>query len=794
MSMYVFHSSSRDGERCSQVCRSPQGSGRRRLRSFGISPASFFLLFNLVVSLVMGGVWFNTPVAAQTASPAVNEGYALLNRGWVNDAIAAFQRALRSNPNSLEARLGLAIAYQRAGQDSNAWQTYQQVLQQDPNQPTALKAIGLLGGYRPEWQTQGIEALTKLLQLTPSDNEARAQRALLYGYQGRFSEALADYQPLLQTNPKPNVILEAAQIYTYSGDYSQGLALFQRYQNLGKTIPDFAITAYAQALQPMGKTAEAVQILETRLNQRKQLDTVAIELRTALAVAYQANNQPEQVAAVLAPLRNRPEAVLPLARSLSAMARSTGNTEMYREAITLYRQVLEKTREPLPELVIEVADVMSEASFFQAEALQLYQQAIQQQPTHSPLKIKQLILAQQMGQISRPELTQQLQGILQPLPSAQTERRLLAQALLKLDSPDPQLLSTYQELVQSGVDVPFLNFRIAQMQMQKGELDAAKQTLATYRATAIGARDLATELLLAEIERRDNRLAQAAQRYESIIAANPSNTLLIGAMRGLAGIRQAQGRMEDALQIYDQILNRNPEATWAQLGRTAIAYEANRLSAIEAEAVLNQWLASSSMETPPELFSLVGALPAAAEREALYSRLLKIDPENLAIQRRFIQVLARRDPEQARSQVNQLVQRNPGNLTAYFVKGELAQTLGHLDEAADAYQAILQRQPDNLDALLALGGVRFQQQRYQEAETIYTRIATLRPNDWDIRRILAELSLAQDQPQVAIQQLKQAEQIQKSQGAADPILSDRLERVQVDHLRRRGFQPSWERY
>ncbi|WP_421656780.1 tetratricopeptide repeat protein [Leptothermofonsia sp. ETS-13] len=791
--LYESHNSSTYRESVSQTCRSPQGSGRSRLQVF-ISPASFFLLFNLAIGLLMGGVWVNAPASAQTTSPAVNEGYVLLNRGWVNDAIAAFQRALRSNPNSLEARLGLAIAYQRAGQDSNAWQTYQQVLQQDPNQPTALKAIGLLGGYRPEWQAQGIEALTKLLQATPNDNEVRAQRALLYGYQGRFSEALADYQLLLQTNPKPDVILGAAQIYTYSGDYSQGLALFQRYQNLGKTIPDSAITAYAQALRQTGKTAEAVQILETRLNQRKSFDALTIELRTALAAAYQANNQPEQVAAVLAPLRNRPEAALPLARSLSAIARSTGNREMYQEAIALYRQVLAKTPEPSPGLVVEVADVMSEASLFQAEALQLYQQAIQQQPTNSPLKIKQLILAQQVGHISRSELTQQLLVILQPLPSVQAERRLLAQALLKLDSPDPQLLSVYQELVQSGVDVPFLNFRMAQMQMQMGELDAAKQTLAAYRATAIGSQDLATELLLAEIERRENQLDKAAQRYESVISANPSNTLLIGAMRGLAGVRQAQGRMEDALQIYDQILNRNPTATWAQLGRTAIAYEAKRLSVTEAEAVLNQWLANSAGETPPELFSLVGALPPAPEQEALYSRLLKMNPDHLAVQRRFIQVLAMRDPEQARSQINQLLQRNPNNLTAYFVKGELAQTLGHFDEAADAYQTILQRQPDNLDALLALGGVRFQQQRYREAETIYIRIATLRPNDWDIRRILAELSLAQDHPQIAIQQLKQAEQIQKTQGTSDSILSDRLERVQVDHLRRRGFQPSWERY
>jgi tetratricopeptide (TPR) repeat protein len=759
------------------------------------SSVSLFLLFSLTSGLLLGSAQFNLPQAqAQSAPAAVSEGYTLLNRGWVNDAIAAFQRALRSYPNSLEAKLGLAIAYQRAGQDTNAWQAYQQVLKQDPNNRTALKAVGTLGSYRPEWQAQGIEALTTLLQLTPNDTAARAQRALLYGYQGRFSEAIADYQPLLQGNPQPEVILGAAQIYTYSGNYSQALALFERYQATGKAIPDSAITAYAQALRQTGKTEQAVRVLEARLKQRQQLDATGIELRTALATAYQANNQPEQASAVLSSLRNKSEAALPLARSLSAIARQTGDTALYQEAIALYRQVLQQTPNPSPGLIIEVADVMSESATYRSEALQLYQQAIQRQPNNVTLKIKQIILARQLGQISRTDSTQQLQALLTPLPSSQAERQLLAQALLRLDPPEPQLLSIYQELAQSGVDTPFLNFRIAQILVQKGELDAAKQAIAAYKATAIGSRDLATELLLAEIDRRENKLDASAQRYETLIASNPPSGILIGALRGLAGIRQAQGRLDDATQIYDQILSRNPQATWAQLGKASLAYQAKRLSLADAEAVLNQWLATQSTETPPELFSLVGILPPDPKREALYNTLLAVDLDNIAIQRRLIQVIALRDPQLARSRVNELLQRDPNNLTAYFVKGELAQTLGDFNEAAEAYQAILQRQPENVDALLALGGVRFRQQRYSEAETIYNRVVTIRPNDWDIRRILAELNLAQDKPQVAIQQFKQAEQLQRSQSVSDSIVVDRLERVQVDYLRRRGFQPYWERY
>jgi tetratricopeptide (TPR) repeat protein len=163
-------------------------------------------------------------------------------------------------------------------------------------------------------------------------------------------------------------------------------------------------------------------------------------------------------------------------------------------------------------------------------------------------------------------------------------------------------------------------------------------------------------------------------------------------------------------------------------------------------------------------------------------------------------VLAARDPAAARSQVEQLATRNKGDITAYFVQGDLAQTLGALVLADQAYSAILQQQPDNVDAIAALAGVRFQQQRYAEAKTLYNRVLALRPDDLDTRRILGELSLAQDHPGIALQQFKDLRQAQIARDVPNSTISQdsatdrKIEKIQVDLLRRRGFQPSWERY
>ncbi|HEY9664193.1 MAG TPA: tetratricopeptide repeat protein, partial [Allocoleopsis sp.] len=321
-------------------------------------------------------------VLAQTPG-VVSEGYALLERGWVNDAIATFREAVQQYPQSVPAQLGLAIAYQRAGQDANAWTAYQRVLGQDPNNKTALAAVGTLGGYRPEWQQQGILALTTLLNLEPQNLDARAQRALLYGYQGQYAESIADYEIALASNPKPAVVLGAAQIYAYSGDYPESLARFEQYLRTGATLPNAAITAYALALQETGSADRAVQILSDRLQTlppTTPLDDTAIQMRAALAVAYQKNNQLDAALAVLEPLRGNPDAALPLARALSAIGRAEGNTDLYGEAVNLYRQVLQRTQSPSVALKTEVADVLSEYALSQPQALLLYQELLATQP------------------------------------------------------------------------------------------------------------------------------------------------------------------------------------------------------------------------------------------------------------------------------------------------------------------------------------------------------------------------------------------------------------------------------
>jgi tetratricopeptide (TPR) repeat protein len=761
-------------------------------------PSSIFFvlssIFFLPSSIFFPGLGVPAAQAQSASMPsAVRQGYNLLNKGWVNDAIKAFRQAIVRHPDSVDAKLGLAIALQRSGKDAEAWDAYQKVLDVAPNNQAALKAVGVLGGYRSEWQVRGIDALTILLKLTPNDTEARAQRALLLGYQSRFSESISEYEILLQNKPSPETILGAAQIYTFSRDYQKGLELFNRYRATGKQISKYQIAAYAQALIGTGNEEQAIQVLRTQLGQLKADDSVTVDIRAALAEAYQINQQLPQALEVLQPLRGRKEATLPLARSLSQIGRRTQRMDLYAEAIILYRQVLATTPSPSVSLVTEVADVLSESPQDREEARKLYQQLLAREPNNRGLSVKLLALESQMGVLSAGELRQRLSAIMETAPTGTAEQRAIAQVLLRLEPPDPELLPIYQTLVASGVDEPFLNYRVAQIYVEQGKFAEAKQALLTYSATSMGQRDLAPLLLLADIERRQGNLDASAQQYQAIIAREDApNTIVNDALRALVGIRLTQNRAEEAIAIYDQILARNPQDMVSQLGRASVAYQAKRMSVEEAEAILNQWLTSEAANnTPPELFSLVAVLPPAPEREKLYNTLLNIQPDNLPIQLRLVQVIAKRDPAAAKQEVAQLIARDPENIGAYFLQGQLGQTLEDLDLAAKSYDSILARQPQNVDAMSALAGVRFQQRRFAEANRLYRQILAIQPQNRIALASLAELTAAQDKPLEAIQNFKK---LQQTGDNSDAVLQERIERLQVDWLQRRSFQPYWERY
>ena len=739
------------------------------------------------------------PVLAQVAIPLeVREAYTQLGAGLVDQAIAQFRIAIQRYPSSVEAKLGLGIAYRRAGKDENAFETYLSLLAQDPKNVLALRSIGLLGGYRTEWQKKGIDALTQLLILSPNDLEARAQRALLYGYQGKFAESVSDYDAVLRSGtPTPDVLLGAAQIYTFSGNPKRGLELFEQYQTTTqKSIPATATIAYAKALRATGNPAQAISLLESLPNKGTNASA-----RSELSQAYLANRQPQQALSVLDPLRNRSdtESRLALARALNEIGRQQGRPDLQAESASLYQQALAATPNPPSSQVKETADVLSGIPGQEQTALNLFRQLAAQNPGDRVIALQQLALEGKLGTMPAGQIVQQVRTLLTPFPTDPAQQQAIAAAISRLD-PEPDYFPVYQALLQSGVDEPFLNFRMAQLFIASNDFGNARAALAIYKATIAGSQDLAPDLLMAEVDRKEGNLDVAASRYQALLnSGTTDNDVINSALRGIAGIRLSQNRSAEALYLYDQILARNPNDGPTRLGRTAIAYQAKLITEFDADAVINQFLQSRPTQTPNELFTLAALLPARDYREPLYKALAAANPNNIDVQVRLIQLLAKRDSFQAQIMANRVLAQVKGGtaISALSLRGRLAEALGNLDQADQAYIAILNLQPDNFDAVSALGGIRFQQRQFDSAERLYLLSLAMKPeNSTSIQRTLADLSSSAGKPLQALDRLEALKIQQQSIPGAFPdfSLQQRQQEIQEGFLQQRGFQPPWERY
>ncbi|PSB13691.1 hypothetical protein C7B76_18905 [filamentous cyanobacterium CCP2] len=752
-----------------------------------MNPPSHFqwrssFLGRLMWSSVLGlGIWgmgmSNVGIlytVAQTVPSSVRNGYTLLDQGLVNQAIDRFERAVEQFPESLEAQLGLAIAYRRAGRDADAFQAYEQAVAIDPTNRLALLSLGMLGGFRPEWQARGIAALTTLLQQNPDDTEARTQRALLYIYEGQFETALADYELVLQQNPSREAIGGAAQAHAYFGNYEESLTLFDRYLQGGGTLEGDAATAYARALRETGDATAAVQALETQLRQQPTLTGPVIRMRAEQALNYAAIDRFDLATAMLVPLRGRSDARMVLGRTLIAIGRTYENAAFLEEGLSLFQAVAAEADTPTV-LKREIAAVLAGFPQSQLTALNLYRQLVQAQPDDRGIQTQIAVLEYQTEQISEADLLTQLAQILRTVPSDSAQQTLIVQALTRLRTPSPQLLPLYENLVRAGITEPLLYFRIAQIYLRQAEFETARSVLDTYQASRSGSSiDPAAELLLAIIDQREGNLQDSIRRYQAIIDSNPRDkSILSGALQGLSGIYQGQGRFTEAMALYNRVVALNPDDFTKRVGQAGLEYQAGVLGRSEAEAILSQWLTNQPLtETPPELYSLVGALPAEPSRELLYRALLQADPNNVAVQLRFVQVMATQNQAAAMVYVDELVARNPENIDIYFLKGNIAQQIGDLRQAAAAYEAILTITPENIDALSALGGVRFRQRRYQSAVDAYSQVLSLQPDHAIARTALTDLELILRR---RFPVLRQTEQIQQ----ADVVPSPDLVRIQT---------------
>ena len=152
-----------------------------------------------------------------------SRGIELADRGWLDEAIREFQKAIELDPRSAHAHDNLATVYSEKKLFREALQEYLTAIQLEPDSATAHYNLAcFLATHGPD---MAIAEYKDAIQLDPEYPDAHLNLGLTYADQGRAEEALKELERAIELDPKdPFPRHELAALLMDDGDYRGAIA------------------------------------------------------------------------------------------------------------------------------------------------------------------------------------------------------------------------------------------------------------------------------------------------------------------------------------------------------------------------------------------------------------------------------------------------------------------------------------------------------------------------------------------------------------------------------------------
>jgi tetratricopeptide (TPR) repeat protein len=140
------------------------------------------------------------PDNSQQALGQYLEGVKLQQQGQLDAAIAAYQKALRLNPNMAEAYLNMGAALAAQGKQTEAIAAYRQAITRNPNIPQAHHNLGNALAQQGQYD-EAIAAYQQAIRINPNYAKAYFNLGNIQAKQGQTEPAIANWQQAIRTNP-----------------------------------------------------------------------------------------------------------------------------------------------------------------------------------------------------------------------------------------------------------------------------------------------------------------------------------------------------------------------------------------------------------------------------------------------------------------------------------------------------------------------------------------------------------------------------------------------------------------
>jgi tetratricopeptide (TPR) repeat protein len=129
-----------------------------------------------------------------------NHGLALMQRGFIGQALADFGQSLRLDPNNVNARLNIGFVYRRQGMHLESLEAFERVIQIAPGRSDGYRGRGttLIRLGRTQ---EALADLEMAVRLAPESPEALNDRGWVRERAGLLEAARADYAAALALRP-----------------------------------------------------------------------------------------------------------------------------------------------------------------------------------------------------------------------------------------------------------------------------------------------------------------------------------------------------------------------------------------------------------------------------------------------------------------------------------------------------------------------------------------------------------------------------------------------------------------
>jgi predicted O-linked N-acetylglucosamine transferase (SPINDLY family) len=234
---------------------------------------------------------------------------------------------------TLRQHLTEALRHHNAGRLREASALYQQILSYQPNNPEALRLLGILA-HQTGHNAEALELIRRAIAVVPNEPDYHANLGAVQAAMGRNDEAISSFRRSLSQRPDDpptlmrlgNVLQQKRQIDLAVEHYRKALALSpnfpEAHYNLGRALHEQgaiegAIAAYRQAISLRPEFAEAHYNMGAGLRQAGQLDDAATALRHAVALRPEHADAYGLLGGILTDLGRNDEATAALGKAIA---------------------------------------------------------------------------------------------------------------------------------------------------------------------------------------------------------------------------------------------------------------------------------------------------------------------------------------------------------------------------------------------------------------------------------------------------------------------------------------------